>query len=79
MNETQQYFTEAEEPPKQEELDAEDYSFLEGICGKCLDTGFVHDVRDGVLGVLFTSMESDSNGQPVKRLMVCDHGQKVNC
>lgn len=79
MNEigTQQYFSQTEEepePPKQ--LD----SFLEGICGKCLNTGFTHivDKKTGALGVAYTSFNQDASGNPIKKLMVCNHNRNMN-
>ena len=52
--------------------------FLEGICPRCLDTTFVHDVKDGVLGVCYTSNSEDSSGHPIKKLMRCNHGANIN-
>lgn len=79
--EAENYFAEEsseekiEEPSKQT---TEEFGFLEGICSKCLDTGFIHTVKDGVLGVCYTSFSSDGEGSPVKKLMVCTHGMQTN-
>lgn len=67
---TLNYFEEVEAEPVIEE---EQYSFLQGICSKCLDSGFVHTVKDGVLGVAYTSFTQNSAGIPQKKLMVCKH------
>ena len=50
--------------------------FLEGICGKCLGSNFVHTVRDGVLGMAYRFEGADSVGKPIKRLLGCNHGSK---
>ncbi len=60
----------AEELPPSEEDKSP--SFLEGICTKCLNSGFVHDVRNGVLGILYTVAQDDSHS---KKLMICTHNQ----
>lgn len=73
-NNTLEYFAQ-DEPPKQEPPQED---FLEGICGRCLDTGFVHDTRNGILGILYTTYNQDANGQPIKKLMVCNHNKNMN-
>jgi len=63
-----------EEAPKEEDKP----DFLEGICSKCLNSGFVHDVKNGVLGVCYTTLTEDSAGHPIKKLMVCTHGKQTS-
>lgn len=49
---------------------------LEGICPRCLDTGFINTVKDGVLGLAYEVSGEDSVGQPIKRLKRCNCGFK---
>lgn len=51
-----------------------DSAFLEGICSRCIDSGFVHTTKDGVLGVAYRIEGADSVGNPIKRLLICNHG-----
>lgn len=70
MDNSETYFTDEEtidEPEKQ------DFSFLEGVCRHCLDTGFKHILRDGILGIAYTDYHTDSDGVPVKKLLICNH------
>jgi hypothetical protein len=62
------------EPPKQ----SEEYNFLEGICPKCLDTSFVHTVKNGILGIAYTTFTQDASGKPIRKLMICNHQQTQN-
>jgi hypothetical protein len=51
---------EAEEPPKSE-----------GDCAKCYGSGYVIAERNGVIGVVFTSTNTDSEGKPIRKLVPC--------
>jgi hypothetical protein len=67
---TLNYFTEEE---TESDTEPEQFSFLEGICANCLDTGFKHTIKDGVLGILYTTFTQNADGIPQKKLMVCNH------
>lgn len=71
MSSTENYLLENENETAPDE---DKPSFLDGICSRCLDSGFVHDVKNGVLGVCYTTLSEDSTGKPIKKLMVCNHG-----
>lgn len=45
---------------------------VDGICSKCLDTGYIMTNRSGLLGVLYSSTFEDAEGKPVKRLVHCE-------
>lgn len=61
-----------------EETDQEsDKQLLDGLCLRCMNTGFVIKEKDGMFGVTFTSRETDSLGQPVRKLQVCGHEIKL--
>lgn len=62
-----------ETEPSKSEDDKQTHQFLDGICPKCLGTGYVHDIRDGVLGVVMSVIGSDEFGRPLKRLQKCHH------
>lgn len=53
-------------------IDAEVISEFEGVCERCLGSGYLMKERDGVLGVVFTSTMNDSEGKPVRRLVRCE-------
>ncbi len=72
------YLFEEETTEEQPPIEADKPLFLEGICLKCLDTTFLHTVKDGVLGVCYTSNTEDSSGHPIKKLMRCNHNTKIN-
>jgi hypothetical protein len=65
-----------EEEKSVDEPHTESINFLEGICPNCLDSGFVHTVKDGILGMAYRFEGEDSLGRPIKRLQVCSHGIK---
>ena len=66
-------FSYFEEETSKSEGDKQNHLFLEGICPKCLGTGYVHDIRDGVLGVVMSIFGTDEFGRPLKRLQKCLH------
>lgn len=70
------YIDSPEEEVIEVKMDESDKPFMEGICPKCLDTGFIHTVKDGILGLAFQVSGQDSVGQPIKRLLVCGCGFK---
>lgn len=45
---------------------------LIGLCPSCLGSGFVHVVRDGVLGVLYRKTGEDKYGTDTGPLVRCD-------
>lgn len=47
-------------------------TYTNGVCSRCMGTGYIIEVRNGLIGVLYTSTYEDEEGQDVKRLMVCD-------
>ncbi len=53
-------------------IDAEVIPQFNGICPKCFGSKFLMTKRNGFMGVLYTSENSDSEGKPIKRLMSCD-------
>lgn len=55
-----------------EVIEAEEIPQYEGVCERCLGSGYVIRERNGVMGVLYTSTMTDSEGKPVKRLVPCD-------
>lgn len=64
------FFSEVEED---EIMDAEEIPDQHvGVCSDCLGSGYKIRQRNGVLGVLFTSNTSDSEGKPIRRLVPCD-------
>ena len=58
-------------------IDAEEIPF-EGICQKCLGSGYAIAERNGIFGVLFTSNHTDSEGKPIKSLLRCTCGVEVS-
>jgi hypothetical protein len=46
---------------------------MPGVCAKCLNSGYVHIVRGGVLGVAKIVASRDSAGKEKYKLQVCDH------
>lgn len=72
---TLDYLSEVKEEDKESIVDK---VFLEGICPKCLDSGFVHTVKDDILGMAYRIDGEDSVGKPIKRLLICDHSFKTN-
>lgn len=64
-------FKESSEVAESEPLE-EEPSYLEGICPKCLDTGFKHTIQDGILGIAYRVEGENSIGQPIKRPLLCD-------
>lgn len=61
-----------EEQTQPEFVDAEVIPQFEGICPKCLGSKYLMTERNGVMGVLYTSDNQDSEGKPIKRLLSCD-------
>jgi hypothetical protein len=43
-----------------------------GLCPSCLNTGFIHSVRDGVLGILCIKTGADTTGREKRSLMRCE-------
>jgi hypothetical protein len=58
-------------------VDAEEIPQFQGICEKCLGSSYRITERNGVMGVLFTSDTTDSEGKPIRRLIPCDCGVEV--
>lgn len=68
------YLEEETEPIIKTTEDKEDaIEVIQGLCTKCLNSGFVHDVQDDVLGILYSEVGTDSMGNPIKKLMKCSH------
>jgi len=78
MQQSIDFLNVTEEPTIELVTEEDKPSFLEGICPQCLDSGFKHDVKDGVLGVCYTTLSQDASGNPIKQLMVCNHTTKIN-
>ena len=45
---------------------------LTGVCSKCLGSKYLMTERNGMMGVLYTSENEDSEGKPIKRLLSCN-------
>lgn len=72
-------FTYMNESPQDEiiiDSDEPEKPFMEGVCPKCLDTGYVQTVKDGVLGLAFMYEGEEASGKRIKKLLVCGHGMK---
>jgi hypothetical protein len=59
-----------------DEIDAEIIEEAEevpesGMCTKCFGSGYVITERNGVVGVVFTSTQTDSEGKPIRKLVPC--------
>lgn len=72
--ENQDFFDKSEENI----IDAEEIPKYEGVCSRCLGSDFVITERNGVMGVVFSSFNTDSEGVPIKVLVPCDCGVEVN-
>lgn len=77
LSQLTEFLTENEIAQTSDEGEPSKPEFLSGVCGKCLDTGYVHDVVDGVLGVMYTAFTQEADGIPIKKLMICNHGVKT--
>jgi hypothetical protein len=45
---------------------------IAGLCPSCLNTGFVHSVREGVLGIVCISAGVDTTGKAKRSLLRCE-------
>lgn len=71
MNENEQpeiYFNEDEQL---DFVEGEIIPEFEGVCPKCLGSKYKMIERNGVLGVLYTTIGEDSEGKAIKRIMGC--------
>lgn len=76
FEDVEQYF-DFEEDSIEGEIIEEEQDTPQGVCSKCLNSGFVYTRQNGVIGLVYSIVGQDSAGRNIKRLQVCGHNTRT--